>query len=118
MQIVQDYTRRVLTYPEKDKLVAIAAIAQQFATVLGEDYYAGHFRKNMPADLAWAVKRGSKPRSPTKRRCPTWSWASVDNELVYEWDNLGSRRTRDLAEVEGVRSSLKNPSYKFGQVEI
>ncbi|KAJ0124601.1 HET-domain-containing protein [Diaporthe amygdali] len=51
--IVGEYSGCLLTYPEKDKLVALAAVAQRYATVFGEEYYAGHFRVTIPSGLGF-----------------------------------------------------------------
>ncbi|KAL1847667.1 hypothetical protein Daus18300_013873, partial [Diaporthe australafricana] len=76
------YNECSLTYPEKDKLVALAAVAQRSAAVFGEEYYAGHFRKNMPFDLAWQRTERRSGQSSAIKRCPTWSWTSVDAEVI------------------------------------
>lgn len=112
--IVRMYSECLLTYPEKDKLVALAAIAQRFAAVFGEDYYAGHFRENMPFDLAWKVLRRRSGQDSSIRRYPTWSWTSVDAEVTTSsvWCNL----RHPLAIVEDVSVVLEDPSYRFGPV--
>lgn len=80
-EITRDYSKRDLTYPEKDKLVAISAIARKFAAFFGGDYYAGHFSTHMPLNLLWSVS-AYRPQ-PTLRRSPTWKWPSVDHEFYH-----------------------------------
>lgn len=112
--IIRMYSQRLLTYPEKDKLVALAAVAQRFAAVFGEEYYAGHFRENMPFDLAWQVLRRHSGQDPSTRRYPTWSWTSVDAEV---WaSSIFRRLERPLAIVDGVSVVLEDPSHIFGRV--
>lgn len=113
--IVRMYSDCLLTYPEKDKLVALAAVAQRFAVVFGEDYYAGHFRGNMPFDLAWEVLRRRSGQDSSTRRYPTWSWTSVDAEVTASsiWCNL----RQSLAIVEDVDVVLEDPSFRYGPVK-
>lgn len=112
--IVYWYSGCLLTYPDKDKLVALAAVAQRFSAVFGEEYYAGHFRENMPFDLGWEV-RGRKPgQDASIRRRPTWSWASVDAEVSVE--SIFWEFRRSLVIVEDVSVTLEDPSYRYGPV--
>lgn len=85
LSIVEDYTARNLTYPEKDKLVALSAIAQRMATQMQDEYIVGHFWKTLPGSLNWRVKTNRGRRLATKVienhngrtwNTPTWSWAS------------------------------------------
>lgn len=111
-EIVSFYSACFLTYPDKDKLVALAAVAQRFAAVFGEEYYAGHFRENMPFDLTWRVLRRHPGQDASIRRHPTWSWASVDAEVGVA--SIGSEFKQSLAIVEGVNVTLEDPSYRYG----
>lgn len=112
--ITRVYSQCLLTYPEKDKLVALAAVAQRFAAVFSEDYYAGHFRENMPFDLAWYVIRRRSGQDSSIRRYPTWSWTSVDAEVSAP--SIQCLLKQPLAIVEGVSVALEDPSYRFGPV--
>lgn len=112
--ITRVYSQCLLTYPEKDKLVALAAVAQRFAAVFSEDYYAGHFRENMPFDLAWYVIRRRSGQYSSIRRHPTWSWTSVDAEVSAP--SIQCDLKQPLAIVEGVSVVLEDPSYRFGPV--
>lgn len=80
-RVVEDYTRRQLTY-EKDRLVAISALAR--ATYLNRhiDYVAGLWRDCIVPGLLW---RRSGPGYKSKTySCPTWSWASQSSAVTYE----------------------------------
>lgn len=46
--LVQEYSSRELSFPAKDKLVAFSAVAKQFGSVYGNEYFAGMFRDDMP----------------------------------------------------------------------
>lgn len=110
-RIVREYSGCLLTYPEKDKLVAIAAVAQRFAAVFGEEYYAGHFRQNMPFDLAWEVLGRNSDKTSVTRRSPTWSWTSVDAE-VFVPSGLGFNHS--LIDVKSVSMALVDESHRYG----
>lgn len=110
--IVRKYSGCLLTYPEKDKLVAFAAIAQGFSPVFGEDYYAGHFRQNMPFDLVWSVSKQHSDKKSATKRYPTWSWTSVDSQIIYH-----TVFDRSLVEVQDVSVSLVDTSHKYGPVK-
>ncbi|RDW95005.1 hypothetical protein BP5796_00768 [Coleophoma crateriformis] len=77
--LVHKYSRCKLTFPAKDKLVAISGIARSFGPA--EDYLAGLWRKDLVLQLAWRAF-GGKPR-PTEYQAPSWSWASTNNEVKY-----------------------------------
>ncbi|KAJ4386831.1 hypothetical protein N0V93_009729 [Gnomoniopsis smithogilvyi] len=114
--IVRDYTMRKLTFPNKDKLVAFAAIARGFSVIFGDDYFAGHFFLNMPFDLVWRARLPVESGSDERRR-PTWSWTSIDTEINR--DTLGEKDFDShliLANVEDVVVDLVDPSNKYGQV--
>ncbi|PQE03455.1 heterokaryon incompatibility protein [Rutstroemia sp. NJR-2017a BVV2] len=51
--VVNDYSATDLTYPNKDKFVAIAAIAKKFNCVLNSQYIAGLFCSDLPIGLLW-----------------------------------------------------------------
>lgn len=112
--IVRIYSQCQLTYPEKDKLVALSAVAQRFSRVFSNEYYAGHFRENMPFDLGWQVLRRGYEQEHSTRRYPTWSWTSVDSEVsaLSVWCQL----RHPLATVEEVSVYLEDPTYKYGPV--
>lgn len=112
--IVEMYSARLLTYPEKDKLVALAAVAQRFAAVFSEEYYAGHFLENMPFDLTWRVLTRNFDQDFSIKRHPTWSWTSVDAEVVNT--SVWGRLRQNLAVVESVNVDLDDPSYTYGPV--
>ena len=79
--LVMDYTRRQLTFPN-DKLVAISAIAEEFASLCNSKYLAGLWRKSFSEGLGWHVAR-APIRRPSEYRAPSWSWASVNSQVEY-----------------------------------
>jgi hypothetical protein len=80
-RIIGAYSRRALTWPS-DKLPAISAVAAEFSNILKDNYLAGLWRSNLPRDLLWTTPRAA-PHRPKTWRAPTWSWASVDDAIIY-----------------------------------
>lgn len=78
--VIEDYTRRQLTH-ERDKLVAISALAR--ATFLHRhiDYVAGLWVDCIVPGLLW-MRSGPGCKSKTYS-CPTWSWASQNSAVIY-----------------------------------
>jgi hypothetical protein len=75
------YTKSKLTFPTKDKLVAISAIARQVGTP--DDYIAGLWKQRLPFNLLWRLSRSSV--SQKEWNAPSWSWASTNGPVVpYE----------------------------------
>lgn len=77
--ILEQYTGSKLTY-EKDKLVAVSAIAKEMKPRMRCRYLAGLWENDMVRQLAW---QGSFYPRPTTYRAPSWSWASVDGKNQY-----------------------------------
>lgn len=117
-KLVDEYTRRSLTYPKVDKLVAISAIAKSIERSLDDVYIAGHFWKTLPLSLDWVVEsaysRGLRPQAKRMwssqsaigrddRHCiPSWSWASMDGPIICYTDDgtMPSREYASLADAE------------------
>lgn len=75
----------------RDKLVAIAGIAQTVAEVTHERYLAGLWdNQDLAIQLLWHVlSRRQADNSPSRRsdiyRAPSWSWACLDATIVWNW---------------------------------
>lgn len=89
-KIVMNFCARDLTNPA-DKLPAISGLVEAYSQVMGwprADYIAGAWRETLLKDLLWI--RASIEGLPTTRhsgrqpnRAPSWSWASIDGNVVY-----------------------------------
>ena len=79
--LVEWYSSCMLTM-ENDKLVAFSGVAKRFHVALG-----GLWRSNLPNELIWRVGRSESDyvRSPAQYRSPSWSWASVDTQVIYSF---------------------------------
>lgn len=129
MTVVEDYTRRAAGY-ESDKLVACAAIAEQFQGALRCEYLAGLWRSDaLLVHLLWMARTqqddspASRHTRPAEYRAPSWSWAAIDGPVVSEQGqslnsgDFAEPRTVALAEVVDCWVIPKNPALPFGQVK-
>jgi hypothetical protein len=110
--IVHRYTLRELTFL-RDRLPALAAIAQRVCAVRPNDQYlAGLWRQSIMRDLLWR-SWGSGSQKQKSSTAPTWSWASVDCP-VY-WDIQSGDGSSHFAlrnvEVLDIRYRVEGPEY-------
>jgi hypothetical protein len=78
LSVVGSYSQKQLTYPDKDKLVALGAIAETFQS---DGYAAGIFLSGMPLGLLWFVDRDAQhaPEETTSGyQVPHWNSLKVD----------------------------------------
>jgi hypothetical protein len=73
--IVRKYSSRALGDCH-DKLPALSAIVSAFARTAQDEYVLGHWKAHLLPQLLWLSKDLDATRSV--RRCPTWSWLSID----------------------------------------
>ncbi len=87
---VERFMECKLTQP-RDKLVAIAGIAQRIAEVTQQKYLAGLWmNEELALQLLWYVlTRRQADDRPSERpayyRAPSWSWACIDAKIVWGW---------------------------------
>ncbi|KAK2752251.1 heterokaryon incompatibility protein [Colletotrichum kahawae] len=85
--LIDDYSSRRLTYPEKDKLVAFSALASLMEEATSDQCIAGHLWKSIPQSLLWLIDRqetygfDAYLKLRKSLRIPSWSWASVDGRV-------------------------------------
>ncbi|PGH01622.1 hypothetical protein AJ79_07870 [Helicocarpus griseus UAMH5409] len=99
--IVGCYTALLLKL-SKDRLPAISGIAKDLASRRKSRYLAGLWEESINDDLLWSVElpsRYKKPR-PEPRNAPTWSWASVDSQILYWGGVLFTDLDQDGALIE------------------
>ena len=122
-ECIKAYSKRQLTYPDKDKLVAFASIPKSFADQFHSNYSAGFFQIDLPAGLLWTSQDRTRRRA-LNYRAPSWSWASLDGEVTFNIasplidsliDPLDTRSTV-LSKVYAVMVDLVNPNDAFGQI--
>jgi hypothetical protein len=94
-----EYSRRALSY-QGDKLLAVAAIAEELGRKYHSRYLAGLWERDLVMDLQWSCSRDQnrsdgKPRRMLRAKdyvAPSWSWASVDgavDDFVHVWEDEG-----------------------------
>lgn len=132
LNIVNNYSRRTASV-ESDKLVACAAIAEQYHRVMRSNYVAGLWHSEMlPFGLLWSVDTTAakslkcRHTHPTAYRAPSWSWAAIEGPLCTypsSTANLGSslasqvpQKTFVLAEVVDCKVTLEDAALPFGRV--
>ncbi|PSN69503.1 HET-domain-containing protein [Corynespora cassiicola Philippines] len=81
-EVVEEYTKRTLTKPDKDKLVALSAIAARMMKAMDDVYIMGLFLKMLPRALLWKF-RTIDERRRLLNGIPSWSWASVDSPVEH-----------------------------------
>lgn len=99
--IVERYTLCNLTY-HKDKLPALAGVAQVFADATGDEYADGLWLSKMVEQLLWHVVNPSEP--VTRPRAPSWSWASVRGRVRTR--GLSSPRVNLVSLIRIVRQDV------------
>ena len=77
-EIVEQYTRARLT-KERDKLIAISAIAREMQPLMQSRYLAGLWESDLIQQLAWFDYGSGK----SSMYCaPSWSWASTTSSVL------------------------------------
>lgn len=85
---IQQYSRTSVT-KSSDKLIAVGALARYMEKELNDSYLAGLWLGDMPGCLLWRTRADvpvtPAPRKPKCHRSPSWSWASIDGEITFDW---------------------------------
>ncbi|KAF1997706.1 HET-domain-containing protein, partial [Amniculicola lignicola CBS 123094] len=112
-RIVGSYSKRAVSYPQ-DKLPAISALAAEVSKLTKDEYLAGLWRSNLLRDLLWTTPEPTTHR-PDEWRAPTWSWASINDAILY--DQLPPKSATALATVSDVATSPISGTVPFGEVQ-
>jgi hypothetical protein len=81
---VQEYSSLRLTL-EKDKFPALAALSKGMENLrIGDRFLAGLWEKTLLLDLLWMVWPSPKTGRLSTWRAPTWSWASVQSQVIWK----------------------------------
>ncbi|KAJ4363895.1 hypothetical protein N0V83_009347 [Neocucurbitaria cava] len=114
--MVSEYTRCDLSFPDKDIFVALAGIAERFGQLYNHQYCAGFFRQHLPFDLLWQNK-GERAET---FRAPSWSWASIDGPVemrAFGECPFCDRCCDQLAHVKDVVVELVDSNNAYGQLK-
>lgn len=79
---VYQYSKRDLTFPQKDMFYAISGLAK--LVIPPEEYLAGLWNspQTIVEQLLWHTDRNSSAFRSLKYRAPSWSWMSLDSDGV------------------------------------
>lgn len=94
--IVGDFSSRHLTM-EKDRLPALAGLADRFHSETGYAYLAGLWLETLPKSLIWTRCFPDIPmRRPLTYRAPTWSWAAFEGEVHFPCDSIDEASSSNI----------------------
>ncbi|KAI0148467.1 heterokaryon incompatibility protein-domain-containing protein [Xylariaceae sp. FL1272] len=114
--ILRQYLQCDITFPDKDRLVAISGVARKFSGIKAANlgpYIAGMFRCTFPWALLW--HESQPPTSDVgKFREPSWSWASSNGKLTVRSPNLDG--WVQLARLADFSVELVDKNNPYGQV--
>ncbi|KAH7383880.1 heterokaryon incompatibility protein-domain-containing protein [Pyrenochaeta sp. MPI-SDFR-AT-0127] len=127
-----EYSRRNLSF-QGDKLLAIAAVAEELGQKYKSKYLAGMWERDLAMDIQWSCPRdqniseGDFIRRPRAEVCvaPSWSWASVDasvEDFVHVWEEEGEKGGEGIKdslgfEVISCEVELVDPDFEYGAVK-
>jgi hypothetical protein len=120
--LITTYTRRIVTRP-KDKLLAFGGIAEHFRQLWTQlnvmtHYAAGVWTHQLVTDLLWERdvhdERGMQSL-PALFRAPSWSWAAIDNGVVFELSEEQAEISVQC-DVGSCEVILKEQSHPYGEV--
>ncbi|KAF9464043.1 heterokaryon incompatibility protein-domain-containing protein [Collybia nuda] len=116
-KILQQYTASSLTN-QKDKLLAIAGIAEQLHRLWPESrYVAGLWTHQLPSALLWKTEQ--KQIRPNIYRAPSWSWAAVDGPITpgkATWESESAYLNDRISEVKNIVVNLKHTTNPYGEI--
>lgn len=70
------------------KLIALSGLVKEMSLLLKGNYLAGLRKNGFASELLWPVfkpniaNNGTPSFRPEPYRAPTWSWASIDGQVV------------------------------------
>ncbi|KAI0530371.1 heterokaryon incompatibility protein-domain-containing protein [Xylaria digitata] len=134
-EIVQAYMRTSLTKPS-DKLIALAGVAQLISqsndtthATISKSYLAGLFEQHLLLMLEWHSDGNmySLPEPACSRpphyRAPSWSWASIDGRVFYDYlprkiddDQQWARKTSWEMFLEGLNGHMDTENMTYWPV--
>jgi hypothetical protein len=83
-KVIEFYSTTSITH-SKDRLIAISGLARHIHRRIGVPYYCGLWADRFLIQLLW-FRGGPCFDWPAESRAPSWSWASVDGEILYPLD--------------------------------
>jgi hypothetical protein len=84
---VSTYSKRHLAFPS-EKLPAMAGIASRIQAITHDTCLAGHWHRELERSLFWTCLTGYTSSRVKPYRAPSWSWASIDGPLLWDFADL------------------------------
>lgn len=110
---ISGFSSRKLTFPE-DKLPAISGVATVFSKLSGDEYVAGLWRSQLLRELMWSTYPELRLIRPAAWRAPSWSWASVDNDITFS--RLPPKDATPLARIISCSATPRSAISPFTQI--
>lgn len=121
-KVVEGYCRRDLSWM-RDRLPALSGVAHDFSRILDKElastgdipplrYLAGLWDTRIHRQLCWRFGGSSHNDIIEEYRAPTWSWASVEGDVIMNHSDMFFPQ----AEILEANCALANPNDPFGQV--
>lgn len=113
-RLIEDYSQRQFT-KEEDRLIAISGLARMIGeTVKDYGYAAGLWKSDLIRGLLWYAEDAKfVPSKPAHDILPSWSWASVGDQLIDHV--LGNDdEYHAVSRIEDVHVDLVDPLEPFG----
>ncbi|GLA32846.1 hypothetical protein AnigIFM63326_001489 [Aspergillus niger] len=83
-ELITDYSRRDLTFPKKDKVVAFSGMAERIGKALSTEIRYGVFGCFLPRLLLWKRAGMENDRiSDDDDRVPSWSWMLYHGKIDF-----------------------------------
>ncbi|KAI1259165.1 heterokaryon incompatibility protein-domain-containing protein [Xylariaceae sp. FL1019] len=127
--LIQVYTSRRLAYAgdRSGSKWAASGMAEAWATIIHDDYLAGHWRKSLPSGLLWHIMNAGNIDIPSENQTvqlgrrlneflgPSWSWTSVLGRVNFLYAGASRNDTRLILLAESVK--LTEPKARYGAVK-
>jgi hypothetical protein len=114
-QAIEEYSRREMSLPE-DKLPAISGLAIELARIIQDEYIAGLWLRDVLKSLMWSTWPFLQIKKPAVWRAPSWSWASVDSAVNYNYLNYMPADANEVAEVVECTATSVSPQSLYGRI--
>jgi Heterokaryon incompatibility protein (HET) len=111
---IHEFASRKLSF-EEDKLPAVAGLAVEFSNLSGDSFLAGLWRSQLPRELLWSTYPELNLMKPSTYRAPSWSWASVDNDITF--DRMPPSDATCLAKIIECSVTPKSSLSPFGEIK-
>lgn len=121
-RIVEVYTQGLLT-EESDKCIALSGIVDALQALTDDTYYAGLWASRFAHHICWTTatleneEQHVKLKRPSKYRAPSWSWLSLDSNIMFYGRTISSHEN-DRIMTNVVNAEIQNTSQnKFGSIQ-